>query len=74
MTSRAAGDAGSIERILAERLPFPIARMRMLEEFQRRYVEQVLADAGGNIARAAEASGVARRYFQILRGGGKRKR
>lgn len=64
---------GFLEQLVAQRLPFPIARVRVLEEFQRRYVERLLDDYGGNVARAAEASGVARRYFQILKGG-KRKR
>jgi ActR/RegA family two-component response regulator len=39
----------------------------MLEEFRRRYVEQVLQDHGGNVIRAARASGVGRRYFQRIK-------
>jgi DNA-binding NtrC family response regulator len=39
----------------------------VVADFERRYVERVLARHGGNVVRAAEASGVARRYFQILR-------
>jgi two-component system response regulator HydG len=36
--------------------------------FERRYVEQVLAEHGGNVLRAAAASGVARRQFQRVKG------
>jgi transcriptional regulator with GAF, ATPase, and Fis domain len=48
-------------------LPLPRARQRVVDEFQRRYVERVVAKHGGNIMRAAQASGIAHRYFQILR-------
>ena len=44
-----------------------LARARVLEEFERRYVEQVLAQHGGNVARAAAASGIGRRYFQRIK-------
>jgi DNA-binding NtrC family response regulator len=55
------------ERILEAGLPFPQARQKVLEEFERRYVERALAQHGGNVARAAAASGLARRYFQIVK-------
>ena len=58
------GDA--IASILAENLPFPRAREKLVEAFERRYVEDVLQRHGGNVARAAAASGIARRYFQII--------
>ena len=61
----AAGDL--IERVLAERLPLARARERIVQTFERRYVEAVLADHGGNVSRAAAASGLARRYFQMLK-------
>ena len=57
----------SVERLLAMDLPFPRARQLAADEFERRYVERVLARYGGNVGRAAVASGIARRYFQILR-------
>jgi hypothetical protein len=44
-----------------------MARVKVVEVFEQLYIEQVLADHGGNVVRAAAASGVARRYFQILR-------
>jgi DNA-binding NtrC family response regulator len=65
----AGGVAGDsfIDRVLTLDLPLPEARARVVDHFERRYVEQVLAAHGGNVARAAAASGIARRYFQILR-------
>ena len=48
-------------------LALSTARQRVVEAFERRYVEQVLRRHGGNVARAAAASGIARRYFQVIR-------
>jgi DNA-binding NtrC family response regulator len=56
-----------IEEVLAMKLPLATARERLVAEFERRYVERTLADAGGSVGRAAEASGVARRHFQRLK-------
>jgi DNA-binding NtrC family response regulator len=53
--------------VLAANLPLPAARQRVVDAFERAYIERVLAAHGGNVSRAAEASGIARRYFQILR-------
>jgi two-component system, NtrC family, response regulator HydG len=61
-----------IEQVLGESLALPIARLRVVEEFERRYIARALDQYGGNVARAAEASGIARRYFQLLRGGRRR--
>jgi hypothetical protein len=36
-------------------------------EFERFFVERILAKHGGNVSRAAAASGIARRYFQVLK-------
>jgi DNA-binding NtrC family response regulator len=55
------------DEILGLDLPLPRARQRMSEEFERRYVERILQRYGGNVARASAASGLARRYFQLLR-------
>ena len=67
----AAAPAGAVDafvdRVLALDLPLPEARARVVDHFERRYVERVLAAHGGNVAQAAAASGLARRYFQILR-------
>jgi len=57
----------ALERVLAMGLPLPLARQRLIDAFERRYVERMLDEHGGNVRRAAEASGVARRYFQLLR-------
>jgi DNA-binding NtrC family response regulator len=58
---------GELDEVLALDLPFTEARRRAIEEFERRYVERLLARHGGNVSRAAGAAGIARRYFQILR-------
>jgi two-component system response regulator HydG len=65
----AAGAAtdGILASILAKRLPLTIARGEVIEAFEQLYLEQVLADHDGNVVHAAAASGIARRYFQILR-------
>jgi hypothetical protein len=39
----------------------------VLDSFVRRYVARALTASGGSVAAAAAASGIARRYFQILR-------
>jgi transcriptional regulator with GAF, ATPase, and Fis domain len=59
--------ADAIEEVLSAGLPFAQARERVYQEFERRYVEKLLATHGGNVARAAAASGIGRRYFQKLR-------
>jgi DNA-binding NtrC family response regulator len=64
VSTAAAGDV--IDEVLNAELPLTRAREAVVSEFERRYVERVLARHGGNVARAAEASGIARRYFQIL--------
>lgn len=57
----------AIERVLSCELPFPRARDAVVAEFERRYVERVLARWDGNVARAAAASGIARRYFHTIK-------
>jgi DNA-binding NtrC family response regulator len=58
---------GDIDRVLALDLPITRARQVLNAEFDRRYVARVLERFGGNVARAAAASGIARRYFRLLR-------
>lgn len=53
--------------VLTADLAFPQARQRILDAFERAYVERVLAQHCGNVVRAAAASGIARRYFQLIR-------
>jgi two-component system response regulator HydG len=55
------------QRILERDLPLPLARQEVVDEFERRYVERVLAKHGGNVTRAAQASGIARRYFYAVK-------
>jgi DNA-binding NtrC family response regulator len=68
-TPPSASEAGTgvLERIVASGLSFPAARQRVIDELEQRYVEKVLAEHGGNITRAAEASGIARRQLQRVR-------
>ena len=56
-----------VEELLAKDLPLPRARELLVEAFERRYIERVLSRYQGNVGRAAAASGIARRYFQIIR-------
>jgi DNA-binding NtrC family response regulator len=48
-------------------LPFTEARRQIIEEFEQRYLEQVLAHHAGNLSKAARAAGVSRRYLQMLK-------
>jgi len=56
-----------LDRVLDMKLAMPHARQRVIEEFEQRYVERAIADHGGNVTRAAAASGMTRRYFHMLR-------
>jgi two-component system response regulator HydG len=58
---------GALEAVLALGLPFSAARQRVLREFDRAYVARVLAEHGGNVVRAAAASGIARRHLQRVK-------
>jgi len=60
-------DSGMFEQILNQDLPLPEARKRLVAEFEQRYIERALSQHGGNVARAASASGVGSRYFRLLR-------
>ena len=66
-TSKRPEMSNIVEEVLATELPLTRARERVVSEFERQYVERVLARHDGNVVRAAAASGIARRYFQILR-------
>ena len=56
-----------MEQVLEKDMPLTAARQRVIDEFERRYLERVLLRHDGNVVQAAAASGLARRYFQILR-------
>jgi two-component system response regulator HydG len=62
-----AGASGDVIRDELERgTPFRLARDRVLAEFERRYLEHMLARHGGNVTKAAQASGIGRRYFTMI--------
>jgi two-component system, NtrC family, response regulator HydG len=63
----------TLQRILDQELPFARARERVYAEFQRMYVERALEAHGGNAAEAAAASGISRRYFDMIRRSGSQK-
>jgi transcriptional regulator with GAF, ATPase, and Fis domain len=66
---RTGGGAASdwLDQFVDPQVPYPIARRRTLDEFERRYIERVLADHGGNVAQAARASGLGVRYFRLVK-------
>lgn len=53
--------------ILVANLPFAKAKERLLDRFAGAYVVHAVAAHGGHVARAAAASGLAPRYFNLLR-------
>jgi len=65
------GPAGAgedvMDRIIRERRAFARAREQVIFEFERRYTDWVLAEHGGNVTKAAEACGISRRYFYVMR-------
>lgn len=66
-------NADFLEAILVQDLPFPRAKQQVVAAFESRYVARVLEKHNGNVVRAAEASGIARRYFQIINARTKRR-
>ena len=59
--------ADFLEAILSLRLSLVEARQRVVEEFERRYIDRILEQHDGSVTRAASASGIAKRYFQRLK-------
>jgi two-component system response regulator HydG len=59
--------AAVVEELLQADVSYSGARRRLLVEFEQRYVERMLVAHNGNITRAAAASGLARRNFQLIR-------
>ena len=55
------------EELLEADLSYNEARRRLLVQFEQRYVERMLVAHQGNVTRAAAASGLARRNFQLIR-------
>ncbi len=56
-----------MSRVIRERVAFARAREQVIVEFERRYTDWVLAEHGGNVTKAAEACGISRRYFYVMR-------
>jgi hypothetical protein len=56
-----------LRAILDSDLPYSRARQRLLKEFERRYVTRALEKHGGSVSKAAAASGLAHRYFQVIK-------
>jgi DNA-binding NtrC family response regulator len=56
-----------IAEVIGAGLPFPQARKVVMEEFEERYVDAVLAKNDQNISKAAASAGIARRYFFTIR-------
>jgi DNA-binding NtrC family response regulator len=61
------GEGDIIDRVVALGLPLSDSRAMVVEDFERRYIQDMLGRHGGDASRAAAAAGVARRYFQLLR-------
>ena len=63
-----ASSATAASTALAVRLDLPLkgARDEVLERFERLYVESALRQESGNVTRAAQRSGVSRRFLQRL--------
>ncbi len=47
--------------------PIAVARQRVVDAFEERYLERILAVHQGNVTHAAASAGVARRHLQRLR-------
>jgi DNA-binding NtrC family response regulator len=55
------------ENVLASNLSWGEARQRVLAEFEKVFLLRMLEQHGGNVTRAAEAAGIARRHFHRLK-------
>jgi two-component system, NtrC family, response regulator HydG len=66
VATRTAMATDPFEAILLLDQPFSASRQQAIGEFERRYVERILARHGGNVTKAAQASGIARRYFTLI--------
>jgi two-component system, NtrC family, response regulator HydG len=69
--SAESGHAGApfdvLEQIVRSGQAMTTARQKVVDEFERRYTNHMLSLHGGNVTRAAAASGIGRRYFQMVR-------
>jgi DNA-binding NtrC family response regulator len=67
LSSQSSSAHDFMEAIILRDLALPVAREEVIAEFERRYMEHMLAKHGGHVGHAATASGIGRRYFQKLR-------
>ena len=58
---------GSLDAALDLELPLPELRRLVSDRLERKYVRKMLDKHGGNVTRAAEASGIALRYFHRIK-------
>jgi DNA-binding NtrC family response regulator len=56
-----------VEGALANETALPRARLEIVREFEHLYVARILARHSNNVTRAAAASGIAHRYFQLIK-------
>jgi len=56
-----------LDDVVAMHLPLQHARQQVVEEFERRYVDEALQRHSGSTSQAATQAGVANRYFRLLR-------
>jgi DNA-binding NtrC family response regulator len=56
-----------VDRVVHQGKPLSTARQEIVADFEQRYCERMLELHGGHVGRAAEASGIGRRYFQMIR-------
>jgi len=60
------GDSARAPEVVDVSLPFKEAKERWNDQFERRYVSMVFAQAANNVTRAAEHAGLSRRHFREL--------
>jgi hypothetical protein len=64
---RAIGKEGVVARMFSSQSSPSIARRKVIDVFEERYVERILAAHDGNAVQAARASGLALRYFRLVK-------
>ncbi len=55
-----------VQRLIRDAVPFSKARQLAALDFERRYVKSILESFSGNVTKAAQASGIGRRYLHML--------
>ncbi|HEY0823768.1 MAG TPA: helix-turn-helix domain-containing protein, partial [Ramlibacter sp.] len=61
-------DESCVPAASAEEVSFRAAKARVVEDFERAFIRQLLASSGGNVTRAAQAAKKNRRaFFELMR-------